>query len=137
MPVDTKCVNLFEEAMIKDGHVLQPEPCQLDRHGITTKGAAQIYTNQEAIFNHITTTIAGIDGAANAQRAQVAAAECERNASLCAESAARAQSAEEVTSAAAPILEELKAMRAEVTALKTQLAKVEDKQKSQCECIIS
>ena len=70
-------------------------------------------------------------------QSQQAAAECERNVSLCAEGAARARSAEEVTSAAAPIVEELKAMRAEMTAMRAEMTAIKDKQKSQCECIIS
>ena len=94
---------------------------------------SKLLSNQECILM----AVQNVDGADNIVKSQQAAAECERNASLCAEGATRVQSAEEVTTAAAPIVEELKAMRAEMTALRTQLAKVEDKQKSQCECIIS
>jgi len=98
------------------------------------KGQMQLMTrvlsNQECIL----IAVQNVDGADNIVKSQQAAAECERNASLCAEGATRVQSAEEVTTAAAPIVEELKAMRAEMAALKTQLAEVKE---SQCQCIIS
>ena len=98
--------------------------------GVTMHGFRKIVSNQKAIYD----SIANIDGAANALRAQQAAQEAERMASLCAESASRAGTAQEITAAAAPVLEELKAIRVELEQLKQ---KVDQKPVATCNCVVS
>jgi len=98
--------------------------------GFTMHGFRKIVSNQKAIYD----SIANIDGAANALRAQQAAQEAERMASLCAESASRAGTAQEITAAAAPVLEELKAIRVELEQLKQ---KVDQKPVATCNCVVS
>jgi hypothetical protein len=99
-------------------------------YGVTMHGFRKIVSNQKAIYD----SIANIDGAANALRAQQAAQEAERMASLCAESASRAGTAQEITAAAAPVLEELKAIRLELEQLKQ---KVDQKPVATCNCVVS
>ena len=100
------------------------------QYGVTMHGFRKIVSNQKAIYD----SIANIDGAANALRAQQAAQEAERMASLCAESASRAGTAQEITAAAAPVLEELKAIRVELEQLKQ---KVDQKPVATCNCVVS
>merc|ERR1711865_391233 len=100
--------------------------------GFRATGMQKLFMNQ----GYINTAIHNIDGSANAARAQQSAAECAQAASLCAQGVERVGTAEEVTAAAAPIMEELKAIRAENAAMKTKLDAVEKKQNEAC-CIIS
>ena len=106
-------------------------------YGVTMHGFRKIVSNQKAIYD----SIANIDGAANALRAQQAAQEAERMASLCAESASRAGTAQEITAAAAPVLEELKAIRVEQLKQKVELEqlkqKVDQKPVATCNCVVS
>ena len=105
------------------------ENVSIYRGVVQPAGLQQLYDNHQALQDHITNCLGDIDGARNAEMAKQSAAEasahCDAALRVSQKCEQAADTAAELTAAAGPVLDALKALDAKMDANLTRLTRIE------------